>query len=323
LTNHSPNSSNHNYVYLAKSILKCSNCGSTMIARPATGRGGKYYPYYMCMKAYKTNGIDCEETNYLAAEAVDNAIIEILRHLHLNPDSVSSIIKEANKATASTIGVLENDLDRVQSRLKDIRTKIANLVEILTDKGMSGIDAIRQKLETLNQDEAELVLEENRLKSEVQAEKVQAGTAHDSIKTLQLFEDYYVMNQNNKERIQAILPRMINSVICYITDKKRGIGKLKIGLFGRPFSRGENAELWNKTLQKIADECYNNKVLEDISGKFSTKTYEKRKSSSGGGVPLSSSKRHYNNPVFAGGNSCDPSNILLLSPSERLKTMID
>lgn len=295
-TNHSPNGSNRNYVYLAKSLLKCSNCGSTMIARPATGKGGKYYPYYMCMKAFKTNGIDCGETNLLAADAVDDAIIEVLRHLHLDPDNIAEIVKKANQATASTIGILEEDLDRVQARLKDIRTKIANLVDILTDKGMAGIDMVKEKLGTLNQDESELVLEENRLKSEIQAEKVQAGTAHDYIMTLQLFEDFYIMNKNNRERIQAILPRIINSVICEIADKKKGVGKLKIGLFGRPFNRGQNAEIWNKTLQKIADECYNNKALEEISGKFGTKAYKKRDASPCERVPLAGSgKRHYIN----------------------------
>jgi len=280
LTRHSPNGSNHNYVYLARGLLKCSSCGSTMIARPAIGYAGKYYPYYMCMKAYKTNGIDCNETNYLAAEAVDGAIIEIIRHLQLHPDTISSIIKEANQATASTLGILEGDLNRVQLRLKDIRTKIANLVEVLTEKGMAGLDAIKEKLESLNKDESELDLEEKRLKSEIQAEKIQAGMAHEAIQSFQLFNDFYEMNKNNRERIQAVLPRIINSVICEITDKKKGVGKLKIGLFGRPFTRGENAELWNNTLQKIADECYNNKVLEEI-GKFGAKIYEKRRVSSG------------------------------------------
>jgi site-specific DNA recombinase len=322
-TNHSPNSSNKNYVYLAKSLLKCSTCGSSMIARPATGRGGKYYPYYMCMKAYKTNGIDCEETNYLSAEAVDNAIIDILRHLRLNPKIVSEIVREANKATASTIGLLENDLERVQVSLKDVRTKIANLVEILSDQGMSKIDAIKQKLETLNQDESELVLEEKRLKEEIQAEKIQAGTAHDQIKTLQLFEDFYVMNQDNKERIQEILPRLINSVICSITDKKRGIGKLKIGLFGRPFDRGQNAELWNETLQKIADECYNKKILKEINGKFGTRYCEKKSddeknSSSSGGFSIDSAdKMYYNKSGFAQHNSCDPKSLSLFSAKIR------
>jgi site-specific DNA recombinase len=308
-TNHSPNSSNCNYVYLAKSFLKCSNCGSSMIARPGTGRGGQYYAYYMCMKAYKTNGIDCGETILLAAEAVENAIIDVLRSLKLNPDKVADIVEKANKATASTLGVLENDLERVQSRLKDIRTKTANLVEILSDKGMAEITAIKEKLESLNQDESELVMEENRLKAEIQAEKIQAGTAQDCIKTLQLFEYFYVRNEHNRERIQAVLPRIIHSVICSITDKKKGIGKLKIGLFGRPFDTGDNAEVWNETLQKIADECYNGKVLEVASGKFAAKTYEKRDpSSAGGGVSVGSNsgKMHYNDFGSAGGNLSDP-----------------
>jgi hypothetical protein len=286
-----------------------------MIARPATGQGGKYYPYYMCMKAYKTNGIDCGETNLLAADAVDDAIINVLCHLRLNPDNIADIVKKANQATASTIGVLEDDLDRVQARLKDIRTKITNLVDILADKGIAGIDAVKEKLGTLNQDESELVLEENRLKSEIQAEKIQAGTAHEYIKTLQLFKDYYVMNENNRERLQAILPRVINSVICQVTDNKKGIGKLKIGLFGRPFTKGENAELWNETLQKIADECYNKKVFEEISGKFGTKAYKKRGSSLCGGSPLAGSdKRNYNNSCSQGGTPATP--VILFSVTE-------
>lgn len=312
-TNHSPNSSNKNYVYLAKSLLKCSNCGSSMIARPATGRGGKYYPYYMCMRAYKTNGIDCDEMNYLAAEAVDNAIIAVLRHLRLNPKIVADIVKGANQTTASTISTLENDLEQVQINLKNTRTKISNLVEILAEEGVSKLDAVKQKLENLNQEEGELVIEEKRLKEEIQAEKIQAGTAHDYIKTLQLFNDFYVMNENNKERIQAIMPRLINSVICQITDKRKGIGKLKIGLFGRPFDRGENAELWNNTLQKIADECYNKKILKEINGKFASKPHSRRQDKAEdaslkntGSSPLAYSDKRYYATGFAGGKSCDP-----------------
>lgn len=273
-SNHSPESSNKNYVYLAKSLLKCSRCGSSMVARPATGRGGKYYPYYMCMKAYKTNGIDCDEVNYLAAEAVDNALIEILRKLRLDSKIVTEIVQGANQTTASTITLLENDLERVRAQLKEVRTKISNLVDILADKGVSGLDAVRQKLQSLNQDEVELVLEESRLTGEIEAEKVQAGTAHEYIKTLQLFNDFYMMNQDNKDRIQLILPRLINSVICEITDKKRGIGKLKIGLFGRPFDRGHNSEMWNEVLQKIADECYNKKILQNVE-KLASKPHDK------------------------------------------------
>ena len=271
LHNHRSHGLNKKYAYLAQGILKCSTCGSSMISRPATGRGGKYYPYYMCMKAYKTHGIDCEMI-HLSAEAVDNALIEILRHLRLDSKVVSEIVQGANQTTASTIHTLEKDLERVQSSLKTIRAKISNIVEILADQGIAKLGALKQKLETLSQEEEELASEEARLKQEIQSEKVQAGTAHEYIKTLQLFNDFYLMNQNKKERIQVIIPRLINSVICYITDKKRGIGRLKLGLFGRPFSNGQNAEVWNETLQKIADKCYNAKVLRRLKEKFAPTT---------------------------------------------------
>jgi len=261
---------NKKYVYLAQSVLKCSICGSAMVARPATGRGGKYYPYYMCMKGYKTHGIDCEMT-YLAAEAVDNALVEILRKLKLEPKTVANIVKDANSATATTLMEIEKDLNRVQSTLKDVRTQISNIVDVLASKGMSGIDAIKDRLENLNCEEEELKVEENRLQQEIQVEKIQAGTAHEYINTLQLFNDFYEMNRDNMERVQMLIPKLINSVICYITDKKIGVGKLKIGLFGRPFCNGENSEVWNETLTRIADEFYNKKVNEEIESKFASK----------------------------------------------------
>ncbi len=276
---HSVNCESPKYVYLAQSILKCSVCGSSMIARPATGRGGKYYPYYLCLKAHQTNGIDCERI-YLSAEAVDEAIIEILRHLRLDSKVVSKIVKGANEATASTLVVLEGDLDRVQESLKDVRTKISNLVDVLAGGGMSSVSAVRDKLEALNQEEQELSHEENRLKQEIESEKVQAGTAHEYIKALQLFNDFYEMNKEKKERIKVLIPRLINSVICEITDKKRGIGKLKIGLFGRPFDRGHNAGVWNEVLKKIADECYNNKLLKNLEGKIASKPQTKSRKKS-------------------------------------------
>ena len=275
-TNHSPTSSSNKYVYLGKSVLKCSKCGSSMIARPAIGRGGKYYPYYVCMKAYKTNGIDCKEENCLTAEAVDNTLVEILRHLLLESKIVEGIVSRANRATGSTINELEQDISRIQGTLKEIRTKIANLVEILADQGMAKVDAIKQKLENLNIEKDSLEVQESDIKREIEAEKTQASTARGYIQALQLFDDFCTSNQDNRELIQAIIPRFINWVQCEIIDKEKGIGKLRIGLFGRPFSRGPNAEVWNETLKKIAEVCYSSKVLKSTT-KLAVKPHKEKK----------------------------------------------
>lgn len=299
-TNHSAGRVGKKYVYLAQSILKCGTCGSSMIARPATGRAGKYYPYYMCMKAYKTHGIDCEMI-HLSAEAVDDALLQILRKLKLQPEVVTRIVQGANESTASTIKVLEKDLARVQESLKVVRSKIANLVEILAEQGIRKLDALKKKLEKLTIEEDDLIKEEGRLKQEIEAEQVQAGTAHEHIQMLQLFNDFYEMNKEKPERLQMLIPRIVNAVVCEITDKKKGIGKLKIGLFGRPFDRDGNAEVWNEVLQKIADECYNSKILKN-SGKIAAKP-NKRLALKKNSVVKSCS-------VFAGGKTNDPIYVL-------------
>ncbi len=309
-TNHSPTTSSNKYTYLGKSVLKCSKCGSSMIARPAIGRGGKYYPYYMCMKANKTNGIDCKEVNYLSAEAVDNTLVEILRHLRLEPKIVERIVSRANQLTDSTLNKLEEDLGRIQGTLKDIRTKISNLVEILADKGMAKVDAIKQKLENLNIEKDSLEVQENDIKKEIEAEKTQASTARGYIQALQLFDDFYTLNQDNKERIQALIPRFINSVQCEIIDKEKGIGKLKIGLFGRPFSRGANAEAWNETLKKIAESCSSDKLNSAV--KLAVKPHKEKKSNCA--CTIGASNHCAENKLyveedkkFAQGNISDPS----------------
>jgi len=298
-TNHSPSRTGNKYVYLAQSILKCGGCGSSMVARPATGRSGKYYGYYMCQKAYKTHGHDCEMI-HLSAEAIDDALIQILRNLKLKPDVVTKIVQGANVSTASTIQILEKDLGRVQESLKVVRSKTANLVEILAEQGMKKLDALKKKLETLTIEEEDLVKEEDRLRQEIAVENVQAGTAKELIQTLDLFNDFYEMNKDKPERIKVLILRVVNAVVCEITDKKKGIGKLKIGLFGRPFDRDGNAEVWNEVLQKIADECYNNKALKTI-GKIAAKPNKRVSCNNNSVVKTCSTKK------FAQGKSSDPS----------------
>ena len=242
------------YAYLLQGLLKCPHCHSSMTPKSGTGRKGKNYPYYLCVKADKTEGIDCEEI-YLPAEAIDNAVIEYLKDLRLKPGVIEKVIGKANDSTSSRIGHIQKDLERVREKLKDARTKISNLVDILADKGVSQLKAIKGKLETLDQEEKELMLEEKRLDQETRAEKAQASAAHQQIQSLNLFSDLFRLNKDHPEKIKMILPRFVNFVVCHLTDKKKGIGRLDVGLFGKPFVGDGNAEIWNEALQELAAHC--------------------------------------------------------------------
>lgn len=248
---HSLNRMTNKYVYLLQGLLKCHRCHSSMAPKSGTGKSGRHYPYYLCVKADKTEGIDCEEI-YLPAETVDKAVIGFLRKLRLEPSVIEKVVSKANEATSSRMGLLQKDLDQVRERLRETRTKISHLVDILAEKGVAQLEALRGRLEKLDQEEKDFLIEEKRLDQEIRAEKAQAGAAHHQIQSLHLFNDLFLLNKNRPERIKAILPRFVSYVVCHITDKKRGIGRFDIGLFGRPFTGGGNAEVWNEALRELA-----------------------------------------------------------------------
>lgn len=264
-TNHTADRVFNKYVYLLQGILKCPLCHSTMLPKPGTGRQGRYYPYYLCSKADKTNGIDCEQ-EYLPAETIDKGVVEFIRKLSLEPASIEEVVCGANKATSVRVGNLENDMSRVSDALKVTKDKVSNLVDILASKGVSQLASIKDKLETLDNEQKDLEVEAKRLEQEIRAEKAQAGAAHEQIQSLQLFNDIFLMNEKNPERIRSILPRFVRYVVIHITDKKKGTGRLDMGLFGRPFSGGQNSETWNDVLNELA-ERYNKSLNPSAKGK--------------------------------------------------------
>ena len=265
------------YVYLLQGLLKCPKCSSSMMPKPGTGGRKKkqYYPYYLCVKADKTKGIDCD-TNYVPAEAIDRAVIEFIRKLRLDNETIEKVIGRANRATSSRIGAIDKDLKRVKESLHQIRIKISNVVDVLADKGVSQLKPLKEKLENLSQEEQELVREEKRLEQEISAEKRQAGSAHEQIQTLHLFNDLYAMNQDHPERLKILMPRFIKYVLCHFTDKEKGIGRLELGLFGRPFAGSENAEIWNETLKKLAEQC-NKQLIADWRKEHSANNGRKKR----------------------------------------------
>ncbi len=246
-------SQNNSYVYVLQGILKCGACKSSMIPRPGTSKNGTMHPYYVCDKAEKTKGIDCDLI-YLPARGIDEVLIEFIRRLKLKHEVIEKVIGEANKASSSQLKLLCADLERIQNELKVIRQRSSKLVEILADSDSSRIAAIKIKLLALQEEEDVLVKEENRLQNEIGAERRQAGTAKEQIQALTLFNDLFLSNRTHPLRIKTIISRFVDFVVCHVTDKKRIIGRLDVGLFGRPLVEGDNKEVWQEALRNLAEE---------------------------------------------------------------------
>ena len=254
-TNHSTKTlhATRQYVYLLQGLLKCPVCQSSMVPKP--GMGGskvkRYYPYYLCLRADKTDGAECESV-YVPAESVDNAVIQFLKKLKLEPKIIEKVITGANKSSYSRIKSINEDLIRVRSLKAKTDEKIQNLVEVLADKGIEGVETVRDRLHTLQTDMKDLSQEEQRLDQEVKAETKLAGSVREQIQTLQLFEMVVDSCEDNPDKLKSVLSSFIRYAVCKVYDRKTWTGEITVGLFCKPLIDSSLSEMWGDTLEEVA-----------------------------------------------------------------------
>ncbi len=259
-TNHSRKTldATKKYVYLLQGLLRCPSCQSSMVPKPGIGgsRVKRYYPYYLCSKADKSDGAECESV-YVPAESIDQAVIEFLKRLKLRPTIIEKVINKANKASYSRIKDLDEDLIRVRALKPQTEQKIQNLVEVLADKGVCGVETVKDRLRALQTEIDELNQEERRLDQELKAETRLAGNAREQIQTLQLFEMIVDSCEDKPEKLKSLLSGFIRYAVCKVYDRKSWTGEITVGLFCKPAIDTSLTKIWAETLEEIG-KCYGN-----------------------------------------------------------------
>ena len=226
--NGTPNKPTREYAYLLQGLIRCGSCGHRMSPQPGTSRTGRLHPYYSCGHAEKSRGTACP-FRYVPAQAADQAVLEFLTQLHLKPELVKAFAARANEFASETLSKLRADLERVKEPLSVVRTKIANMVEAVALGGKSAMASLKDKLEALEAEKAELEATETRLKAEIQAEQTQEISVQDQIQTLSLFEQLVRENEGHPERLKNLLPRFIDYVVW--RSREKGEGEIEAALF--------------------------------------------------------------------------------------------
>lgn len=123
---------------ILKGILKC-NCGSRMEVRTSI-KNGITYSYYYCAKMHRMGKEYCD-SGYTSIEYIDNAFIEKLKSIHLDPNSISP--KEFQPSQVSS--------NKLLADLKTITDAIDNLTKVLMDnQNSSAVSYIITRIETLD-----------------------------------------------------------------------------------------------------------------------------------------------------------------------------
>jgi site-specific DNA recombinase len=228
------------HVYLLQSLLRCGICEHKMSPKPGIGRNGQYYPYYACTNAEKSLGLACPRRN-VPAKAVDDAVIEFLKKLVLDPELVRKFVEKANEMVSDTAGKLKGDLSRVKEQLAAVRAKLSNLTDLLAEGGKAAFQSIGKKMEALEKEREELEQSEGRIKKEMEAESCQILSAQEQVRTLSLFNELIDLNKDHPERIKAMLPRFVDYAVW--REDETGEGNLEVALFPRPIVKAQDITL--------------------------------------------------------------------------------
>ena len=220
-----------NYVYLLQGMLRCGECGHKMVPQPATGRNGNAYHYYGCNQAEKSVGTVCPK-RYVPAEALDRAVLEFMKQLHLKPERIKAIASKENSFVSQTIRKLKEDHERVSTQLGRNKQQLAHLAEVLANGGMTVLATVKEKLEALEAERAELEETKSRLKAELGAEESQEIAVDAHVASLALFDEFIRENADEPERVKSVITRFIDYVVWHGGEK--GEGQLEVSIFAQP-----------------------------------------------------------------------------------------
>ena len=118
------------YGALLRGLLQCDACGTAM-HHTYTAKGGRRYRYYVCATAQQ-RGWDACPSKSLAAQQIEDSVVEHVRQLARNPQIVFETIRQADEQSAVGAAGLRAEL---QAGEKELRHLNADLVKVAATTG--------------------------------------------------------------------------------------------------------------------------------------------------------------------------------------------
>ncbi len=261
-TNHSPKREWKQHVYILQGLLRCGVCGHKMTPKASTGRGGRPFPYYVCSGASKSAGVTCRQL-YLPATMADAAVLEFMKQLHLKPEWIEKIARDANAEASDTVRKLREDLERVKTQLGAVRSKLSNMADAVAEGGRAALGSLKAKLEAMEAEREELEASEGKLKAELDAEASQEIVARDAIDALAQFHQLVATCEEAPDRIKLLLPRFVDYVVWHHAGG--GEGRIEVALFQEPVASSADLALTG-TVHSGGPRCAGGYQVVDLKG---------------------------------------------------------
>ena len=236
------------YDYLLQGLILCGYCKGKMVPRTSMGRGGLPYHYYICSRADKTAGLDCNQ-NYLEATEADRHVLGYVKQLALRDDLVRKLCENRDASFAESLRALREERDQVKERLIENRRQATNLVKMMTRMEEEPPEAMLQQSREFEREQTELEATLSRMGEEISKLEQTSLRVDMAGKTLRYLAGILDHSRVTADHLKDCLPKFINYVI-WRKEAKAHTGRFEVALFERPF-RANQGRLLREVVENL------------------------------------------------------------------------
>lgn len=186
------------YGALLRGLLHCDACGTVMV-HTYTVKNGRRYRYYVCLTAQQRGWEACPSKS-LAAQQIEDSVVERVRELARNPQVVAATLCQAQAQSAVGATELRAEL---QAGDRELRRLNADLVKVAatTGNGMR-VDRLADLQDRIGSLERRM----SEVRAELGAIEAEAVTEEEVAKALEAFDPVWkCLNTNEQTRIVRTL----------------------------------------------------------------------------------------------------------------------
>jgi len=116
------------YGALLRGLLKCKGCGHAMTHTFSSGRKGRFYRYYRCVRSIKSGAHVCPSGTLPAAE-IERVVVDEVRALANDKSLLTQVLNEAQAAIGTERTALETERGELQAELRRHHQELRRLVK--------------------------------------------------------------------------------------------------------------------------------------------------------------------------------------------------
>jgi hypothetical protein len=207
----------------------------------SNGRNGRYF-YYACTRRMHNDKGVCDAP-YMPAEQLDQAVVQRCIELSADEQARDRIIRATMEKANEAGQKLDGEIEAVRHRLSQVKTEIDNLLQVLKQVGSEGLASVKDELDGLEQEQARLKEELNRLQS--QRTEV-SGVGEAGQRFLENWRNVAeLFDHATGEEQRALIRLYVEAVEIEATDAKGRAGNYRLTLFPEAVTdRSATPERW-------------------------------------------------------------------------------